>query len=196
MAIFRHMTIIISIFVFVVWTCYRLIFPENLLLEDLILKPLVWLVPVFIVTRFKNLGFSTKNINKNICIGLAVGLLLALERVYVNKLTPSFSYIIIISAFFIAVTEEIFFRGYLLNRWLEKFKNPLIPLILNGLFFTLTHIPIAIFVYHYYGYSLFTYLLTNFVSGFVDIYLFYRTKSIIAPITNHFVWNIFSGLFR
>ena len=190
------MTLIVAVFVLIIWTCYRLIFPENLLLEDIVLKPLIWLTPVYLATHFRNLGFDYKNITKNILIGLSIGLLLSLERVFINRLTFNFSFMIIISAFFTAITEEIFFRGYLLNRWLKKFKNPLTPLILNGLFFTLTHVPIAIFVYHYYNYFLFTYLLTNFVSGFVDIYLFYRTKSIVAPITNHFVWNVFSGLFR
>jgi len=190
------MTLIVAVFVLITWTCYRLVFPENLILEDIILKPLIWLTPVYFATRFRNLGFNFKNVTTNMLIGLGIGLLFSVERIFINHLHFNFSSIVIISALFTAIAEEIFFRGYLLNRWLKKFKNLLTPLVLNGLFFTLTHVPIAIFVYHYYGYSLFTYLLTNFVSGFVDIYLFYRTKSIITPIANHFVWNVFSWLFR
>ena len=196
MAILYNVTIIIACLVFFVWTLYRLYFTENQLFEDIILKPLIWLTPVYFVTRFKNLGFSSKDIFKNILLGAVVGLVLSLHRVYQNNLSLNFSYIAIISALFTGITEEVFFRGYLLNRWLTNFHNTLFPLVLNGLFFTLTHVPIAIFIYHYYGYALFTYLLTNFVSGFVYILMFYYTKSVYTPIASHIVWNIFSGIFR
>jgi membrane protease YdiL (CAAX protease family) len=192
------MSLFVGLFVFVFWSIYRLNFPENLLFDELFLKPLIWLAPVFVVvkTDFKSLGFSSNNIKKNMLIGLVVGLVLSFERIYVKHLSYQFSRIFVISAFFTAVTEEIFFRGFLLNRWLKHFKNPIIAMVLNGLFFSCFHLPIAIFVFHYYNYALFTYLLVNFVSGFVDIYLFYQTKSIYTSITNHFVWNTFSGLFR
>lgn len=196
MAIFNHMTIIVATFVFIAWTVYRLVSKENILLEDVFLKPFIWLLPIYIVNGHRDLGFSKKHFTRHILIGLAAGLILSLERIFVNHPTLTFSYLAIVSAFFTAITEEIFFRGYLLNRWLKNSKNPIYPLIINGLFFTLTHVPIAIFVYHYSGYSLFTYLLSNFASGFVDIFLFYQTGSIFAPIANHFVWNVFSGLFK
>jgi len=192
------MSVLVAIFVLIIWTIYRLSFPENLLLDEILLKPLIWLTPVFIVTKlnFKSLGFVNKNIFKNILIGLVVGLFLSLERIFLKHLSFNFSYVFIISAFFTAITEEIFFRGFLLNRWLKYFKNPIIAMVLNGLFFSLTHVPIAIFVFHYYGYDLFTYLLVNFTSGAVDIFLFYQTRSIYTSLANHFVWNTFSGLFR
>jgi len=192
------MPIIIAIFVLTIWTTYRLFFKENLLFDELLLKPLIWLFPIFFYVKFnfKSLGFSQKNIVKNVFIGLTVGLILSLERIYLKSLTPNFSWIIIVSALFTATTEEVFFRGFLLNSWLKFFKNPIVAMILNGLFFTLFHVPIAIFVFHYYGYNLFTYLLLNFVSGFVDIILFTYTKSIYPSISNHFVWNIFSGIFK
>jgi membrane protease YdiL (CAAX protease family) len=190
------MTIAVALLVLVLWSSYRLLFPENLLLDEMLLKPLIWLFPVYIVTRFKNLGYSSKNIYKNIIIGLSVGLLLSLERIFVGHLKPEFSFVFILSALFTAITEEIFFRGYLLNRWLRYFKKPYLALILNGLYFTLTHVPIAYFVFHYSGIYLFSYLVANFIFGFVDVILFYKTKSIFAPIANHFVWNVFSGLFK
>lgn len=192
------MTIIVSIFVLAIWTIYRLNLPENLILDELLSKPIIWLLPVLIVVKFdfKSLGFTKKNIYKNILIGLGVGLVLSLERIYIKHLTAQFSLVFIISAFFTSITEETFFRGYLLNNSLKYFKNPAVAMILNGLFFSITHIPIAIFVFHYYGYNLFTYLLLNFISGFADIFLFTYTKSIYTSISNHFVWNIFSGLFK
>jgi len=165
------MTIVVAFLVFIIWTVYRLNFPENLLIDELILKPIIWLVPVLIVTKLNinSLGLSTKNLVKNVLIGLAVGLCLSIERIAFNQLSFNFSLLVVISALFTAITEELFFRGYLLNQWLIKSKSPILPMIFNGLFFTLTHVPIAIFVFHYYGLNLFSYLLSNFISGFVDI---------------------------
>ncbi|MFA5894927.1 MAG: CPBP family intramembrane glutamic endopeptidase [Candidatus Shapirobacteria bacterium] len=190
------MTIIVATFVFIAWTIYRLISKENVLLEDLFLKPFIWLLPIYIVNGARDLGLNKKQFGRNILIGLSVGLVLSLERIFINHPQLNFTYLAIVSALFTAITEEIFFRGYLLNRWLKSFKKPIFPMILNGLFFTLTHIPVAIFVYHYSGYGLSTYLITNFISGFVNVYLFYLTKSVYAPIANHFVWNLFSGIFK
>lgn len=190
------MTIVVALFVFIAWTIYRLISPENILLEDLILKPFIWLVPIYIVNGARDLGLRRHKIGKHILIGLAVGLVLSLERIFVNRPQFNFSYIAVVSAFFTAITEEIFFRGYLLNHWLKVSQKPFIPLLLNGLFFTITHIPVAIFVYHYSGSGLLTYLVANFISGFVNVYLFYITRSVYTSIANHFVWNLFSGIFK
>ncbi|MBI2464769.1 CPBP family intramembrane metalloprotease [Candidatus Shapirobacteria bacterium] len=190
------MTIIVATFVFIAWTVYRLISKENILLEDIFLKPFIWLLPIYIVNGHRDLGLGKKHLTRHILIGLAAGLILSLERLFVNHPTLNFSYLAIVSAFFTAITEEIFFRGYLLNRWLKNFQKPIFPLVLNGLFFTLTHIPVAIFVYHYSGNGLAVYLLTNFISGFVDVYLFYLTRSAYTSMANHFVWNLFSGIFR
>lgn len=192
------MTFIVAFIVLTLWTFYRLNFAEKLLIDEILIKPLIWLTPVMLATKFNfsSLGFSKKSILKNISLGLFVGLVLSLERVFLKHLPFQFSFAIIISAFFTAVTEEIFFRGYLLNRWLKLFSSPIVAMVINGLFFTLTHVPIALFIFHYFGYDLFTYLLVNFVSGFVDVILFYYTKSTYTTIGNHFVWNIFSGLFK
>lgn len=191
-------TLIVAFGVLIVWSIYRFNFPENPLLDELFIKPLVWLSPVLLVSKFNfsSLGFTKKNIVRNIFFGLVVGLTLSIERVFIKHLTINFSWIFVVSAFCTAVTEEIFFRGYLLNLWLKYFKSPIYAMVLNGLFFTLTHVPIAIFIFHYSGYNLFTYLLLNFTSGFVNIVLFYHTKSIYTSISNHFIWNIFSGIFK
>jgi len=196
MAIINYMTIVIAFFVFIAWTIYRLFFTENVLLEDIVLKPFIWLIPIYIVNGTHDLGLSSQKISRQLLTGLSVGLVLSLERIFVNHPQLNFTYLAIVSAFFTAITEEIFFRGYLLNRWLKMSKYPAIALILNGLFFTLTHVPVAIFVYHYSGIALATYLLTNFISGFVDVYLYYLTRSTYTSIANHFVWNLFSGIFK
>lgn len=190
-------TFTVALFVFGLWTIYRLFFPENLVLDEILVKPVVWLMPVFIVNGVHNLGFISRKIFKNIFVGLMIGLLFSVERViFKPSLVFTFSWFVLLTALATAITEEIFFRGYLLTRWLKNFSRPWMALLINGLFFTFTHVPIAIFRYHYQGYELFTYLLSNFVSGFINVYLYFMTGSIFTPIANHFIWNVFSGMFR
>jgi membrane protease YdiL (CAAX protease family) len=189
--------IITTIIVFVFWTAYRLFVPTNTFVDEIIAKPIIWLTPILLVTRFASLGFSRKEIVKNIFIGLTCGFVFSLERIFASRgLTYSFSWLFILSSFSTALVEEIFFRGFVLSRWLKKYQKPWLILILNGLLFTTFHIPYAIFQLHYSGYNLFTYLFSNFIFGLIDVVLFFTTKSIYAPIGNHFIWNVFSSLFR
>ncbi|MBP9817151.1 CPBP family intramembrane metalloprotease [Candidatus Shapirobacteria bacterium] len=192
------MSFIIAFIVFLTWSFYRLAFPESLYLDEFLLKPLIWLLPIYLITKFKNLGFVNKKVFQNILIGLGVGLVFSLERLFTKhfEFQSTQIFLTILVCLATALTEEIFFRGFLLNRWLKFFKPSWLALIANGLFFTFTHLPLAIFQLHYSGYDLLTYCISNFVSGFVDIYLFFVTGSIYAPIANHFVWNVFSTIFR
>lgn len=189
--------IYITLFVFLTWTLYRFIYPENIMLDEVLIKPLLWLSPIFFVVRLKSLGLTKRNFVKPLLLGIFFGFLTSFERLTFNhNLVYQFSFLYIVTSLFTAITEEVFFRGYLLNRWLKS-RLP-IPLILfaNGLLFTLFHVPFAIFKLHYWGFDLFTYLGSNFIFGFVDVILFYYTGSLYSSIANHFIWNIFSSIYR
>jgi membrane protease YdiL (CAAX protease family) len=190
------MTIVIALIVICFWSLYRLFVPENILFEDIVAKPIIWLLPVLLVTRFRDLGFIQQRFYKNIFFGLVVGTVFATSSVLTSGKQFSFSTTAVISALFTAIVEETFFRGYLLNRWLKtKFSSPLV-MVANGGLFTLSHIPVAIFVYHYTGMGLLAYLVSNFVTGFVYVYLYYATRSTYTSISSHFVWNLFAGIFK
>ena len=94
---------------------------------------------------------------------------------------------------FVGITEEIVFRGWLLNAFLKQMKHW--PAILfNSLLFILIHFPIWI----YFGYDFFTILSSSFGVFGLSIILciiFIKSKNIIIPIAFHMIWNLLMTLF-
>src|SRR5690606_22245587 len=97
----------------------------------------------------------------------------------------------VIIPIFTAVVEETFFRGFLLNRWLDKFSKPIFPMVLSTIMFTAFHLPYVLFDLRYSGIALATYIILNLVSGFANVLLFYSSRSVYSSITSHFLWNFF-----
>jgi len=93
---------------------------------------------------------------------------------------------------FVGITEEIVFRGFLLNAFLKKMKMPY-AIALDAALFTLIHYPIWI----YRGFEVSdiatTSIQVTILSAFFA-YSFIKTRNIFVPIALHMVWN-FSTLF-
>ena len=70
------------------------------------------------------------------------------------------------------VTEELFFRGYLLNRWKNKF-NTIIAVVLTSFLFALFHAD----------------LLGSFIFSVILSLVYLKTKSIYGPVIIHFSNN-------
>jgi membrane protease YdiL (CAAX protease family) len=90
------------------------------------------------------------------------------------------------------LTEELVFRGFLLNAFLKKMRT--IPaIVLNEVLFVLIHYPIWI----YFGFN-FTEILFGvqifFVGAFFS-YSFIKTKNIFVPMALHIIWNLLILLF-
>lgn len=85
---------------------------------------------------------------------------------FVSVLTPAFC-------------EELVFRGILLNTY--KYKTIFISAIINGLMFGMLHL----------NFMQFTHV---FIAGFISVYLYYLTKSIISPLLYHLINNGVSTL--
>jgi membrane protease YdiL (CAAX protease family) len=91
---------------------------------------------------------------------------------------------------FVGITEEIVFRGFLLNTFLKKMKM-WYAIALNAVLFYLIHIPIWI----YQGQDI-TFYLSAIVSvtliSALFAYSFIKTKNIFVPIILHMIWNLLS----
>lgn len=94
----------------------------------------------------------------------------------------------IITVMFVGVTEELVFRGWLLNSTVKRNENAAIAV--NALMFLAIHFPIWI----YEGV-----FVNNFVSfGFISILalsvifslIFIKTKNIVLPIALHMFWDL------
>jgi len=97
------------------------------------------------------------------------------------------------SVVFVGITEEIVFRGFLLNAFLKR-MNMHSAIALDAVLFTLIHYPIWI----YRGLDLVTIATSSIFVALLSVffaYSFIKTRNIFVPIALHMLWNLLTGLF-
>jgi membrane protease YdiL (CAAX protease family) len=201
-----------SIYLLFSWTLYRLIFrfPEEV--DELIFKPLLWLLPIFFILRREKkgisfLGITTKNLISSTYFALALGIGFALEGVILNyikykglnfsaELGQDLFIVAFLLSFATAITEEITFRGYLFNRVWKATKSEWSANFLTSFVWGLIHLPIA-FIWLNLGLTQtfgFVALITLF--GIGSAFVFARTGNIFSSILLHVFWAWPIMLFR
>ena len=142
-----------------------------------------------------SLGFGKEFIIKDILLGLLFGfciMLLGFVCLIMNKqiifksfLFKPIDFLLSVGVFiFVAVFEEIFLRGYILNNLLTSF-NKYTSLIISSIIFSLMHAPNP----NANVIGLFGVFVAGIFFGLSYIY----TKSLWFPIGLHFSWNFFQG---
>ncbi|MFB9053072.1 lysostaphin resistance A-like protein [Formosa undariae] len=101
---------------------------------------------------------------------------------------------VIASIFVVPITEELFFRNYILRGLLQNYK-PIIAIILSSLMFAFIHIPFISLFYEFLDFSLHQTYITIF-GGLLSGILFYKSKSIVPSIIFHIFWNLTSYVFK
>ena len=204
--------IVLSTYLIIVWGFYRMLFklPEEV--EETIIKPIVWLIPVIFLVKkekanLKSLGITFKNLFPSIYLALGLGILFALEGLIVNfikyrgmdfsvNLGENGFFASLFISFATAISEEITFRGYLFTRFQHFFKNELAANLVTTFLWSLIHVPISIFWWELDLSGTLGFLALTMVFGFGASYLFARTKNIISPILLHVLWSWPILLFR
>ncbi len=97
---------------------------------------------------------------------------------------------VIASIIFVPITEELFFRNYLLRRLLEKPK-PIKAIIISSLLFAFIHVPFVSLFFEFMDFS-FHHAYIALFGGLIAGILFYKSKSIIPSIIFHVFWNLTS----
>ncbi|MCL4387037.1 CPBP family intramembrane metalloprotease [Patescibacteria group bacterium] len=208
----KHTTILAT-YLLIVWGFYRLLFfklPEDV--EELIIKPLVWLVPVFILLRKEKLGLSSigvtsKNIFPSIYLSLALGVVFAIEGFLINIIkykgidfsanignNPLLWALVISLA--TAVSEELTFRGYIFGRIWSALGSELWANFLTSFLWALIHIPIAIFWWKLNLAGTIGLLTLTTIFGIGSAIIYARTKNILASVLLHLFWEWPIILFR
>lgn len=156
----------------------------------------VWLFTTKVDKKsFASIGFDKTNMVKDIVLGLAMGFVIILSGFSILVLTHQLQFIDIkfnalnllysVGIFvFVAVSEEVFTRGYILRNLAFSF-NKYMALVVSALIFSLMHLanPNANVV----GLSII------FLSGLVLGLPYLYTKNLWFPIALHFSWNFFQG---
>ena len=203
---------ILATYLLIVWGFYRLLFkfPDDV--EDLIIKPIFWLLPVFYLVKKEKLGFASvgitsKGLFSSIYSSLALGVFLTITGVVINFIkykgvnflddigpTPFFTLLVLSLA--TGVSEEIAFRGYIFNRIWSALGSEWKANIIVSTVWALVHVPIVLFWWKLDLIGTIGILVLTFIFGVGSSFAFARTRNIASSILLHMLWEWPIILFR
>lgn len=143
--------------ILIVWAFYRAKFQMPVWFDELIAKPLVFVLPVFwyIVkkektTIIKGIDLRLKNIGPDLLRGMIIGLVFVFTAVVssyfsrqkINLPQPNQWFSLITLGLATAISEEILSRGFVLKRLYQESKNVLSSSFFASVLFFFLHIPI------------------------------------------------------
>ncbi|MBR6106515.1 MAG: CPBP family intramembrane metalloprotease [Oscillospiraceae bacterium] len=197
------------------WTAAELLlkdrlFPENAvlmtLMRDGILKNLIWTLPaVLLVRRYADCMlvrlkemFTNKIPWGRLLAALAAVTAYLLFSAYRTHgrlaVQPSFGLDKLLIVLFVGITEEMVFRGWLLNAT-ARHDDDFIAMGINALMFLCIHFPIWIhdgkFVHTMTHLGFVMIIILSFMFSTV----FLKTKNLLAPILLHMLWDLLVFMF-
>lgn len=213
------------IFIFIVWGFYRFLFKLPEVVEELVLKPIVWLVPLAWVLKkggvaapaeaLQSVGWGGKNLFKSIYLAIGLGILFAVEGVVVNsiKYGGSFNFLqislnegMLMGALGIslitAISEETVFRGFIFSRVWQTLRQSSGPWgewkanLVTSMGWSLVHLPVTIFVFQYNFSQILIFLFLTFLFGVASAFVFARTGNVLSSVLLHVFWEWPIILFR
>lgn len=145
---------------------------------------------------FQSLGFYPKGFKNESITGICLGALIMAtgfaSLVFLHEikwtgttLEPSNFMLGICLFVSVALTEELFVRGYILNN-LMKSMHRMAALLISSVFFSLMHV----FNSNFSWIGFWNILLAGILLGLTYIY----TKNLWFPVALHFSWNFFQGI--
>jgi len=196
------------------WSLYRYFFRFSEPIDEFLIKPVVFILPVLwfvwhIEKRdVKTIGVTGKNFVKSVLIGCGFGLLFAGEAILANifkngslmlKPVPT-ALVYGIPMLFIlslatSISEELLSRGFFFSRLYETSKNLIHSAVMSTLLFVAFHIPILLTSLRFQGSTLILFFITSIVLGLTNSLIFYKTKSLVAPVLIHLFWNMTVAVF-
>lgn len=204
--------IIYSAYLLIVWGLYRFLIQLPDEIEETIVKPIIWLIPVFVMTKreklgLDSLGITLKNLFPSLYFSLALGSLFVIEALVVNFMKYNglnFSAnignqglgLLLGISFATAVSEEIAFRGYIFSRLWLALKNEWLANFITTAVWVLVHVPIYIFVLQLGAGATAINLLIIGIFGLGSAFVFARTKNVFSSIFLHVLWEWPIILFR
>lgn len=199
-------------YLLIIWGFYRLLFKLPDQIEELVIKPVLWLVPlIFLLNKerlgISSLGFTFKNLFPAVYFALGLGSIFVFEAMIINfvkygglnfaanigslPFAASFGL-----SFATAVTEETAFRGYIFQRVWLTLKNEWLANIATSFVWALIHVPATIFVWKLNAGAAILYLVLTTIFGIGSSFVFARTKNILSSILLHVLWEWPIILFR
>lgn len=201
-----------STYLILVWAFYRFLFQFPNEVEELVIKPILWLLPLFFLVKkegfgLSSIGFTFKNLFPSIYLSLGLGAIFVLEGLITNYLKYNgFNFGANVGnlplmttlglSFATAFSEETAFRGYIFSRLLAATKNEISANVITTLLWTGIHVPIAFFIWKLSLSAGLTYLALTAIFGMGSSFIYSRTKNVWGSIFLHVLWEWPIILFR
>ncbi len=198
-------------YILVVWGFYRFLFKFPDEVEELLIKPVIWLLPLFFIAKkekfsLASLGFTFKNLFPAVYFSLGLGALFVIEGVLVNWVKyqgfnfganlGSLPFLTSLGlSFATAISEETAFRGYLFGR-LSGVLGDWSANITTSVLWALVHVPIVFFVWKLGISAAVVFLILTTIFGIGSSFIFSRTRNIWGSILLHVLWEWPIILFR
>jgi len=195
--------------IIIAWCLYRYAFHFSEPIDEFVVKPLIFVLPVLWYVRIKegreleSVGLTLKTHGKSLLISIGFGLVFLGEAIAVNIVKYGHlqvasggalsSYglpLLLLLSLATAFSEELLARGFLFTRMYEVTKKLWTSAIITSLLFLSFHVPILLTTYRYTGMTLILYFLTKLALGIANCFVLSKTKSLIAPILIHVFWNV------
>lgn len=201
-----------STYLLLIWGFYRLLFklPEEI--EELVIKPLVWLIPLIYYLRkekesISSIGITTKKLFPAIYLSLGLGFLFLAESIALNYTKYgafNFGAFIGKNAFVLsiclslatAISEELVFRGFIFTRIWKAVGSEWFANFLTSTIWMLIHVPVVFFVLKLSPSAAVVQLLLTSIYGVGSALIFARTGNIVSSIILHLMWEWPIILFR
>jgi membrane protease YdiL (CAAX protease family) len=207
----KHATVLAA-YLLIVWGFYRLLVKLPDEVEELFIKPVIWLLPVFFLVwqekgNLASIGITLKNLFPSIYLALGLGAFFVIEALIINYLkygelnfganlgSLPFGTSLGLS-FATAISEEVSFRGYLFNRMWAGLGNEWVANITTSLIWAAVHVPVALFVWKLTFGAAFLYLLLTALFGVGSAFVFARTRNVASSVFLHVLWEWPIALFR
>ena len=215
-----HDVLALYTLILVVWGFYRLLFRFPVWVEELFLKPLVFIVPVvYRLLQMKGKSWeerleSVGIVKENWFLGLAFGLALGVFYLFVGRVglvlrgggivgppagglgaVPQQPIAVLGLALATALSEELVFIGYILLRLNEFWKHEWRSVLLTALMFGFIHLPILVFGYRLPMGTVLTQFVLVFLLGVGNGVVMLRVRNLLAPVISHTLWGMAVLLF-
>lgn len=206
--------LLLFLIVFSGWTLVRLLVPINNGWEEILIKPIIFLLPTWFVLRSKSLitflsevGFKRKDLTEAILwgVGAAIALIIFNEliRHFTHNKSLNWLSLTVFSWPFLfnllvsictAINEEIVFRGVFFRKLFTNQNNLFFALSFSTIAFVVLHIPRAIFILKFSPANLAIYLYLLLFLSVINTLLIWKTKNLTTSIVTHTLWNFYSSL--
>lgn len=202
-----HELVAVYTLILIVWGFYRLLFRFPEWVEELILKPGVFLVPVAIKLRrergslkekLASVGITSSNWQTAIILGLALGGV----YLFAGKMGMVYGrggfggggenalWLVAVVAIATAISEQLVFMGYLLPRLVSIWKDERWAVVTTAALFGIVHLPILVFGYGLPFPIIAGQFLLVFLLGLGNSIVMLRVKNLITPVLSHALWGL------